>query len=60
MSLTNRHKRNLKAGIVFASRAGDFVENRIGKAIENSGRKAEDLPDEPKPMTWVKGLRLFQ
>ena len=54
MSLTNRHKRNLKAGIVFASRAGDFVENRIGKAIENSGRKAEDLPDEPKPMTWYR------
>ena len=54
MSLTNRHKRNLKAGIVFASRAGDFVENRIGKAIENSGRKAEDLPKEPKPMTWYR------
>ena len=54
MSLTNRHKRNLKAGIVFASRAGDFVENRIGKAIENSGRKAEDLPKDPKPMTWYR------
>ena len=54
MSLTIRHKRNLKAGIVFASRAGDFVENRIGKAIENSGRKAEDLPKEPKPMTWYR------
>ncbi|MBP3277772.1 MAG: pectin acetylesterase [Butyrivibrio sp.] len=54
MSLTNRHRRNLKAGIVFASRAGDFVENRIGKAIENSGRKAEDLPKEPKPMTWYR------
>lgn len=54
MSLTNRHKRNLKAGIVFASRAGDFVENRIGKAIENSGKKAEDLPKEPKPMTWYR------
>ncbi|MBE5828109.1 MAG: pectin acetylesterase [Butyrivibrio sp.] len=54
MSLTNRHKRNLKAGIVFASRAGDFVENRIGKAIENSGRKAEDLPENPKPMTWYR------
>ena len=54
MSLTNRHKRNLKAGIVFASRAGDFVENRIGKAIENSGRKAEDLPKGPKPMTWYR------
>ena len=54
MSLTNRHKRNLKAGIVFASRAGDFVENRIGKAIENSARKAEDLPKDPKPMTWYR------
>lgn len=54
MSRANRHKRNLKAGIVFASRAGDFVENRIGKAIENSGRKAEDLPKDPKPMTWYR------
>lgn len=54
MSLSNRQKRNLKAGIVFASRAGDFVENRIGKAIENSGRKAEDLPKDPKPMTWYR------
>ncbi len=55
MSLRDRHnKRNLKAGIVFASRAGDFVENRIGKAIENSGRKAEDLPKDPAKHTWYR------
>jgi hypothetical protein len=54
MSKMGRHKRNLKAGIVFASRAGDFVENQIGKVIENSGRKAEDLPSDPQPMTWYR------
>ena len=54
MSVKNRHRRNLKAGIVFASRAGDFVENSIGRAIENSGRKAEDLPDKPEAMTWYR------
>ena len=55
MSFKNRlNRNNLKRGIVFASKAGDFVENSIGRAIENSGRKAEDLPDEPKDMTWYR------
>ncbi len=55
MSLKNRiNHRNLKAGIVFASKAGDFVEERIGKAIENSSYKAQELPKDPEKMTWYK------
>ncbi len=55
MSLKNRlNKNNLKQGIVFASKAGDFVENSIGRAIENSPRRADDLPDNPEKMTWYR------
>ena len=55
MSRGNRiNKNNFKRGIVFASRAGDFVENSISRAIENSGRKAEDLPKDPEKMTWYR------
>lgn len=55
MSLKDRqNKDNFKRGIVFASKVGDYVENRIGKAIEESSFKAEDLPDKPKEMTWYK------
>ena len=55
MSRKNRINRvNLKHGIVFASKAGDFVENSIGRAIERSSLKAEELPLDPKPMTWYK------
>ncbi len=55
MSIKNRiNKTNLKRGIVFASKAGDFVENSIGRAIENSSWKAEDLPKDPKDMTWYR------
>ncbi|WP_022763705.1 pectin acetylesterase-family hydrolase [Butyrivibrio sp. XPD2006] len=55
MNLKNRlNKNNLKRGIVFASRAGDFVENSIGRAIENSGKMAEDLPEDPAKMTWYR------
>ena len=55
MSIKNRlNKNNIKRGIVFASRAGDFVENSISRAIENSGRKAEDLPKDPEKMTWYR------
>ena len=48
------NKINLNRGIVFASRAGDYVENRIGKAIENSRFKADDLPEDPRQMTWYR------
>ena len=55
MSLKDRiNKNNFKKGIVFASKVGDFVENKIGKAIEESSFKAEDLPDKPEKMTWYK------
>ncbi len=55
MSLKNRvNKLNIRRGIVFASKAGDFVENSIGRAIENTNLKAEDLPKDPKEMTWYR------
>ena len=54
MSLKNRlNKNNLKRGIVFASKAGDFVENSIGKAIENR-MMAPDLPKDPQKMIWYR------
>lgn len=55
MNRKNRlNRKNLKSGIVFASKAGDYVENRIGKAIENSRFKADDLPEKPEEMTWYR------
>ncbi len=55
MSLKNRlNKRNLKSGLVFASKAGDFVENSLGKAVEKSPRKAPDLTDDPQKMVWYR------
>ena len=54
MSLkSSLNKNNLKRGIVFASKAGDFVENSIGRAIENR-RMAPDLPKDPDKMVWYK------
>ena len=47
-------KNNLKRGVVFASKVGDFVENSIGKAIEDKGLLAEVLPEKPKKMTWYR------
>lgn len=55
MSIKNRlNKSNFKRGIVFASKVGDFVEDRIGKAIEESSFKAENLPENPEKMKWYK------
>ncbi len=48
------NKSNLKKGLVFASKAGDFVENSIGKALEKSRFKADDLPKDPEKMTWYR------
>ncbi len=48
------NKDNFKRGVVFASKVGDFVENRIGKAIEESSFKADELPDNPEKMKWYK------
>lgn len=50
----NLNRNNIKRGIVFASKAGDFVENSIGKRLEATGRMAEDLPDDPETMTWYR------
>ncbi len=47
-------RNNLKRGVVFASKVGDFVENRIGKALEESSFKADELPEEPEKMKWYK------
>ena len=44
---------NIKRGIVFASKAGDFVENSIGRAVENR-ILAPDLPKDPEKMTWYR------
>lgn len=55
MSLKDKlTKNNLKRGIVFASKVGDFVENRIGKAIEESNFNADILPENPEEMKWYK------
>ncbi len=48
------NKNNIQRGIVFASKVGDFVENSISKAIDKSSYKAEDLPENPKDLTWYK------
>ncbi|WP_092322587.1 pectin acetylesterase-family hydrolase [Butyrivibrio sp. YAB3001] len=55
MGLKDRlNKDNFKRGVVFASKVGDFVENRIGKAIEDSSFKAPVLPENPEKMKWYK------
>ena len=54
MSSKNRlNKNNIKRGIVFASKAGDFVESSIGKALENR-RPTPDLPKDPQQMIWYR------
>ena len=47
-------RKNIKRGVVFASMAGDFVENSLGKAVENTSLKAQDLPEDPQKMTWYR------
>ncbi|WP_026651924.1 pectin acetylesterase-family hydrolase [Butyrivibrio proteoclasticus] len=55
MSIKNRlNKHNFKRGVVFASKVGDFVENSIGKAMEDESRKAPDLPKNPEKLTWYR------
>ncbi len=51
---TGINKKNIKLGVVFASKVGDFVENRIGKALEESSFKADDLPENPESMKWYR------
>ena len=47
-------KNNINNGLVFASKFGDMVENRIGKTIENSRLEAPVLEGEMKPKKWYK------
>ncbi len=55
MSLKNRlNKNNIKRGIVFASKVGDFVENSIGKVMEEKNKLADELPENPQEMTWYR------
>ncbi|MBQ3796457.1 MAG: pectin acetylesterase [Butyrivibrio sp.] len=55
MNLKDRiTQNNIKRGIVFASKVGDFVENRIGRAIEERGFEADLLPKEPEDMKWYR------
>lgn len=55
MSIKNKlNKLNLKKGVVFAHKVGDFVENSLGKAMEDEKFKAPDLPKDPKTMTWYR------
>ncbi|MCR4903114.1 MAG: pectin acetylesterase [Butyrivibrio sp.] len=51
---SNHNKLNIKNGIVFASKAGDFIENSIGKTIDNTHLKAPELEGEPDLMTWYR------
>ncbi|MCR5715425.1 MAG: pectin acetylesterase [Lachnospiraceae bacterium] len=54
MAKHNLLKLNLEHGLAFASKAGDFVEQSIGNAIDNSALKAQILPEEPKDKTWYR------
>lgn len=55
MSLKNRlNRKNLKRGIVFASKVGDFVENSIGKVMEDKNKLADELPENPENMKWYR------
>ena len=51
-SLAN--KNNLKNGLAFAYRAGNFFENSIGKTISDSNLAAPVLEGEPEPGTWYR------
>ena len=51
-SLAN--KNNLKNGLAFAYRAGNFFENSIGKTISDSNLAAPVLEGDPEPGTWYR------
>ncbi len=48
------NKSNFKAGVVFASKVGDFVEDKLGTAVGESRFKAPDLPENPEKMVWYR------
>lgn len=47
---------NLKHGLAFAYRVGDFFENSIGKTIADTSLAAPVLDGEPQPGTWYRIL----
>ena len=53
-SLAN--KNNLKNGLAFAYRAGNFFENSIGKTISDSNLAAPVLEGEPEPIHRIFDL----
>lgn len=47
-------KKNLKHGVAFASKFGDFIETSVGKALENHDYLAYELPESPESNTWYR------
>ena len=47
-------KKNLKHGVAFASKFGDFIETSVGKALENHDYLAYELPENPESNTWYR------
>ena len=47
-------KKNIKHGVVFAAKFGDFVENRLEKAIVQRNHLAEELPENPEKLKWYR------
>jgi hypothetical protein len=48
------NKFNLKNGLAFAYRAGNFLENSIGRTIADSSLAAPVLDGDPLPRTWYR------
>ena len=47
-------KKNIRHGVVFATKFGDFVENSLEKAIVQRNRLAEELPENPEKLKWYR------
>lgn len=54
MQKNTKNKDNLKNGLAFASRVGDFVENSIGKTIEDSRIEAPVYDGMPEYRRWYR------
>lgn len=48
------NKNNLKNGLAFAYRAGNFLENSIGRTIADSSLAAPVICDDPQMHTWYR------
>ena len=49
-----RAKKNLKHGVAFAESFGDFIENSVGKVLEDRDRLAPVLPENPEKRQWYR------